>query len=587
MFTAQDDPSSLSKPISFYDDEDDNPTRQLARLVSPAPAESLVPPMPRPNQPTSAGVVTVNRDLNGNPAGSPASTLSGPSRMVRPASAGRIQQTVADSSQYNGVSNPPDGGAVRTISQDPQPAVRPGVLASQSFNAAPNSSLQPAASPNALQPAMPLDRLPRQQAFRTQAYNASSAPAQYAARVTPVSTDPLNPDPNASLRPGGSNPQAQPGAMASVLPAVPQANVTGAVRPVSQLQPASSAGGFLHGLGRVADVAGSILAPGATEMIPGSTMYKQRQAGIQQARAKSAADIADVQSQAAERTAQGQRATAQANYYNPEPLSSGQAQSLGHPEWEGLKLDARDAERLVGGAAHNQTTLQTHFGGQQRKISADDAAAIGTPSLEGASMSNDEYQRLLQGTQHNQQWNANNQRTTGQSDVNNQRNNSTRITTTGMRDNVSAANSQRAHPGGGASKPIPAGVRDRIESQKQTALSKARASFDSGESSMDDYLNNWQQAQDDYEGRIEAQTSQPVQHLDVRSNVDSQGNWRGGSAPRPAGAQPEPGRHPSFVTQKGSHVAIGDPVKVGGRSGRVTGFNARTGKAQVQWDSGN
>ena len=121
---------------------------------------------------------------------------------------------------------------------------------------------------------------------------------------------------------------------------------------------------------------------------------------------------------------------AQANYYNPEPLSAGQAQQLGHPEWEGLKLDARDAERLVGGAARNQTTLQTHFGGQQRKLSAEDAAAISTPSLEGSSMSNDDYQRLLQGAQHNQQWDTNNQRTTGQSDTNNRRNNSTRITTT-------------------------------------------------------------------------------------------------------------------------------------------------------------
>ena len=197
-------------------------------------------------------------------------------------------------------------------------------------------------------------------------------------------------------------------------------------------------------------------------------------------------------------------------------------------------------------------------------------------------MSNDEYQRLLQGAQHNQQWDTNNQRTTGQSDINNQRNNSTRITTTGMRDDASEANSALAHPGGGAPKPIPAGVRDRIESQKQTALNKARASFDSGESTMDDYLDNWQQAQNDYEGRIEAQTGQPVQHLDIRSNVDGQGKWIGKS--QPAANQPQ-ARQSGFVTQKGNHVAVGDPVKVGGRTGKVTGFNARTGKAQVQWDN--
>ena len=177
-----------------------------------------------------------------------------------------------------------------------------------------------------------------------------------------------------------------------------------------------------------------------------------RQLGVvggDQSQLQAAAQLADTQSQMAERDAQGRNFDARANYYNPEPMSAGQAQSLGHPEWEGLKLDARDAERLVGGAAHNQTTLQTHFGGQQRNLSAEDAAAIRTPSLEGASMSNDEYQRLLQGAQHNQQSDTNNQRTTAQSDVNNRRTNSTRITTTGMRDDTSEDNSNRAHPGGG------------------------------------------------------------------------------------------------------------------------------------------
>jgi len=154
-----------------------------------------------------------------------------------------------------------------------------------------------------------------------------------------------------------------------------------------------------------------------------------------------------------------------------------------------------------------------------------------------------------------------------------------------MRDDTSEDNSNRAHPENGAPKPIPAGVRDRIESQKQTALSKARASFDNGESSMDDYLDAWQQGQNDYEERIQAQTGQPVQHLDVRSNVDGKGNWIGNRS-QPATAQPQaqPGRSSAFVTQKGNRVAIGDPVKVGGRKGTVTGFNSRTGKAQVRWD---
>ena len=127
----------------------------------------------------------------------------------------------------------------------------------------------------------------------------------------------------------------------------------------------------------------------------------------------------------------------------------------------------------------------------------------------------------------------------GQSDINNRRNNSTRITTTGMRDDTSEDNSNRAHPGGGAPKPIPAGIRDRIESQKNTAINKARASFDNGESSMDDYLDNWQQAQNDYEDRLSAQTGGPIPHTDIRSNVDAKGNWTGNRAtPQPQTARP-------------------------------------------------
>jgi hypothetical protein len=435
-----------------------------------------------------------------------------------------------------------------------------------------------------------------------QAYNAGPGPAQYAARMAPSSTDMANPDPSASLRPAGSAPITP-----AVAPANPGQSPIG-LQPVqgpSQLdldqnklntmvnqgsgidQIHNSVG---RGFARAGDIVLRALAPGIEQYIPKTQgNYQMRVGQLQgivsndQAQAQAAAQRANTLSQMNERDAMGRRYDAQANLYNPEPMSAGQAQALGHPEWEGLKLDARDAERLVGGAAHNQTTLQTHFGGQQRTLSGDDAAALRTPSLEGASMSNDEYQRLLQGTQHNQQWDTNNQRTTDQSDVNNQRNNSTRITTTGMRDDTSAANSDRAHPGNGVSKPIPAGVRDRIESQKATAINKARGQLDSGESSQDEYLDNWQQAQNEYEERIEAQTGQPVQHLDIRSNVDSKGNWIGNrSQPQPQAQASKPG---SFTTRGGNRVALGDPVKVGQRTGRVTGFNAQTGKAQVKWDS--
>jgi hypothetical protein len=534
------------------------------------PASTAVQPAIR----TDNRTVTI-RDMNGAPVG------SGP-RSAMPAVQPQI--TAALSARAG---NPP---TLQPVVMPAQTGLRPATMSNgQQGN---TMGLQPAYLPGV--------PLATQQANRVQAYNNSPGPARYAASQTPVSTDPANPDPNASLRPGGMSPVAP-----AVAPANPGQSPIG-LQPVqgpsaldqaqAKLTQMTNSGSgvsqiqnpFLRGLARVGDVAGSILAPGVAAAIPGTTLHHQQLLGQQQgivsndqAQLQAAAQRANTLSQMNERDAMGRRYDAQANLYNPEPMSAGQAQALGHPEWEGLKLDARDAERLVGGAARNDTTLQTHFGGQQRKLSADDAAAIGTPSLEGASMSNDEYQRLLQGTQHNQQWDTNNQRTTGQSDTNNRRNNSTRLTAQGMRDDTSAANSDRAHPGNGASKPIPAGVRDRIESQKATAINKARGQFDSGESSQDEYLDNWQQAQNEYEERIEAQTGSPVQHLDIRSNVDSKGNWIG----QPT-ARPQPQSTPSgFVTRKGNRVALGDRVTVGGRSGLVVGFNARTGKAQMQWDA--
>jgi hypothetical protein len=524
--------------------------------VSPNPVAANTS-QPASNGTSSGGLRTVVRDLNGNPAGSPLSTL--------PAS-------------RTGIAGAPN--AAQPISQGlAQRALQPTQSASGS-----------------IQPAQPSGGLAGRLGQSAAAYNSSPAPAQYAASQTPVSTDPANPDPNASLRPGGTN----PGVMPVLGPSNTQVNPPSQLdRDQSRLNYLTNSGSgvsqiknpWVRGAARIGDIGLSLIAPGAAALAPGTSFHHQVLVGQQQgivgndeAQQQAAAQLENTQQQAQLRAAQGRQFDAKANYYDPQPLDAPTAKAMGHPEWAGMPMDTRDAERLISSNAHNQTTLQTHYGGQQRKLSADDAAAIGTPSLEGANVSNDEYQRLLQGAQHNQQWDTNNQRSTDQSDANNRRNNSTRITTTGMRDDTSAANSDRSHPGGGAPKPIPAGVRDRIESQKQTALNKARASFDNGESSMDDYLDAWQQGQNDYEERIQAQTGQPVQHLDIRSNVDGKGNWVGNRS-QPATSQPQAqtGRPAAFVTQKGNRVAIGDPVNVGGRSGTVTGFNSRTGKAQVSW----
>ncbi len=517
---------------------------------------------------TPGGRVAVVRDLNGRPAGSSLSTM-------QPAG-GSMSPLQSSSTLANNVS--------------PVRPAQPGLSPLMPANSG-RFGVQPVNPPGQVQPATPSrlnlgpGSLMPQLGAQTQAYgNLLQQRAQFPGPTTLSATPssvggpssaPLLPATTSSVAPAGQQKLAQDQARLQYL----QSSGSG----IDQIK--NPVG---RTFARLGDIAYSSVLPNEAAMTPGTTPHHNvlinRQLGVvggDQSQLQAAAQLEDTRSQMAERDAMGRRYDAQANYYNPEPMSAGQAQVLGHPEWEGLKLDARDAERLVGGAAHNQTTLQTHFGGQQRNLSAEDAAAIKTPSLEGASMSNDEYQRLLQGAQHNQQLDTDNQRQTNQSDVNNRRTNSTRITTTGMRDDTSEDNSNRAHPGGGAAKPIPPGIRDRIESQKNTAINKARASFDNGESSMDDYLENWQQAQNDFEDRLSAQTGGPIPHTDVRSNVDGKGNWIGnrGSAQsaRPSG----------FVTQKGNKVSVGDPVNVNGRRGVVTGFNARSGKAQVKWDSRN
>ena len=146
-------------------------------------------------------------------------------------------------------------------------------------------------------------------------------------------------------------------------------------------------------------------------------------------------------------------------------------------------------------------------------------------------------------------------------------------------------------PSGG--KPIPPGIRDRIEAQKNTAIAKAQAAYAAGGySDPDSYISAWQDAQDDYEGRIEAQTGQEPEHLDIRNNVDAKGNWLA----KPAGASAaatqatraaqQPQNNAPATQQRSSNrprPAIGSMIPVGaaGTMHRVLGYNEKTGKPIV------
>lgn len=219
--------------------------------------------------------------------------------------AGLISPTSA--AQLTGISRPPDGGDVRSIYTAPQDAQQ----------AAPQQPAQ--AQAQTISPGAPLSSTYKQQLA---GYNSSGAPAAYAAsQAFQKAPDPMQPDPNGSLRPGGSNPEAQPGAMnrfQQSMGSAPAQNVAGS-------KGRGFWGNLLSGVGKVADVAGSIALPGATSKIPGSTLYKRQQLVQQQEDAKSAAGIADTNSQVDERRAKAQQDiadAAKAGRYNPDATKS-------------------------------------------------------------------------------------------------------------------------------------------------------------------------------------------------------------------------------------------------------------------------
>ncbi|HEY1808842.1 MAG TPA: hypothetical protein VGG42_09785 [Acidobacteriaceae bacterium] len=155
-------------------------------------------------------------------------------------------------------------------------------------------------------------------------------------------------------------------------------------------------------------------------------------------------------------------------------------------------------------------------------------------------------------------------------------------------------NFKRNAPGGGST--ANKNLLDRIESQKNTAISKARQQYGQGKDpsyTLDDYLDDWQAAQDNYEDRLGTTTGQNIPHTEVRDHVDSKGVWKtdgkGGAAPapQPSAAAPAPrasGPPAGSVvsTPSGKQVKIGDPVIVGGQRYTVTGYNPRSGKPIIQ-----
>lgn len=103
---------------------------------------------------------------------------------------------------------------------------------------------------------------------------------------------------------------------------------------------------------------------------------------------------------------------------------------------------------------------------------------------------------------------------------------------------------KKGRAGGSGSPGLAKSLADRIESQKNTAINKARQNFGDGKDpsyTRDDYLDDWQAAQDNYEDRISTAVGHDVPHVNIRDHVDAKGNWKTeppASPSSPAQAQP-------------------------------------------------
>lgn len=104
---------------------------------------------------------------------------------------------------------------------------------------------------------------------------------------------------------------------------------------------------------------------------------------------------------------------------------------------------------------------------------------------------------------------------------------------------------------------------DKIESQKNQQIESARQIYNKstrGQADLDDYLDAWQAAQDNYEQRIGDATGADIPHVVIKDNVDDKGNWHGNAPAQPKAApaqqaprqqQPPPNAAPVVIQNGG------------------------------------
>lgn len=137
---------------------------------------------------------------------------------------------------------------------------------------------------------------------------------------------------------------------------------------------------------------------------------------------------------------------------------------------------------------------------------------------------------------------------------------------------------------------------DRMDANKNDQIRKSMDNFKSGAIDKDQFLDDWQSAQDEFEQRISSATGEDVPHVDIRQHVDPNTlQWKD-QAPSPA-AQPKQAARPAQAPQqqpqqaagpktfryKGQTFTAGQKVNVGGRTATITGINPKTGKLQIAY----
>lgn len=358
---------------AYADDDEDSPSRQLAGIVAPRSAQSLVGMVGPPPDTAPAHEVGRSTPLTGNLAAAPSQALP--------------KNKDTGTGYDSGTAAPPDNGNVRTISpvqpmQQLQPA-NTGGLQPAVMNPDPTGSLRPGGSGSGPMPVLP--------AGTTQVNAPSQIDRDQAARDALVNR--------------GS--------------------------PIHNIQRP-----WLRALAGVGDVALGAVAPGIAPFVKGSTPNYQRNLGIANAnlqtdqdQAKNQANIADITSQTGEREALGRKADALAAADAPQPLSKARAALLGHPELEGEPMTQRALatlgtatisgnSRVATGAGHDATKVTTT--GMNNATSTANTATRAS-SNETIAQARDKTQRLL------------GELRASVSTANNERTNQTHLTTSGMR----------------------------------------------------------------------------------------------------------------------------------------------------------